>query len=62
LLEPRLTPAALIIADNADQNPDYLKRVRSSDGGYTSVPFADDVELSMYGGLSAARVLTDPGS
>jgi hypothetical protein len=26
---------------------DYLTRVRSPESGYISVPFADDVELSM---------------
>jgi len=47
LLERRLRTGALIIADNADWNPDYLAKVRSSTGGYLSVPFAGDVELSM---------------
>jgi predicted O-methyltransferase YrrM len=47
LLESRLKPGALIIADNADMSPDYLKRVRSPGNGYVSVPFAEDVELSM---------------
>jgi predicted O-methyltransferase YrrM len=47
LLEKRLKPGALIVADNADRSPEYLQRVRSPTGGYTSVPFADDVELSM---------------
>ena len=47
LLEERLRPGALIIADNADRSPEYLQRVRSTASGYTSVPFAEDVELSM---------------
>ncbi|KIQ33957.1 methyltransferase [Variovorax paradoxus] len=47
LVESRLRPGALIVADNADYSPDYLARVRSADSGYLSVPFADDVELSM---------------
>jgi len=47
LLEPRLRAGALILADNADWCPEYLARVRSPDGGYLSVPFAGDVELSM---------------
>jgi predicted O-methyltransferase YrrM len=46
LLEPQLRPGALIVADNADRSPEYLARVRES-GGYVSVPFAADVELSM---------------
>ncbi len=47
LVESRLRPGALIVADNADHSPEYLARVRASDGGYLSVPFAADVELSM---------------
>jgi len=46
LLEPRLRPGALLIADNADQCPEYLARVRDPAFGYVSVPFANDVELS----------------
>lgn len=47
LMESRLRPGALIVADNADDSPDYLTRVRSPDSGYLSVPFSQDVELSM---------------
>lgn len=47
LLGSRLRPGALIVADNADYSPDYLALVRSRANGYVSVPFADDVELSM---------------
>ena len=47
LLEKRLRAGALIVADNADRCPEYLSRVRSVGGPYLSVPFADDVELSM---------------
>jgi predicted O-methyltransferase YrrM len=47
LLEGRLHTGALVIADNADWNQDYLAKVRSPTGGYLSVPFARDVELSM---------------
>jgi predicted O-methyltransferase YrrM len=47
LLEPRLRPGALLVADNADQSPEYLARVRDPVNGYVSVPFANDVELSM---------------
>lgn len=47
LVESRLGPGALIVADNADMSPDYLERVRSPAQGYMSVPFAGDVELSM---------------
>jgi predicted O-methyltransferase YrrM len=47
LLEERLRTGALIVADNTDKSPDYLELVRSAADGYISVPFADDVELSM---------------
>ncbi len=47
LIESRLRPGALVIADNADFAPDYLERVRSPAGGYMSTPFGDEVELSM---------------
>jgi len=50
LLEAHLKPGTLIVADNADRTPDYLQLVRSSSQGYTSVPFAEDVELSMRTG------------
>ncbi len=47
LVEGRLRPGALIVADNADHSPDYLAIVRSPQAGYLSVPFGQDVELSM---------------
>ena len=47
LVEDRLRPGALIVADNADYSPDYLARVRSPASGYMSTPFGEDVELSM---------------
>jgi predicted O-methyltransferase YrrM len=47
LLESHLKPGALIVADNADMSPDYLKRVRAPGSGYMSAAFAEDVELSM---------------
>ncbi|TPJ35280.1 O-methyltransferase [Mesorhizobium sp. B2-6-5] len=47
LVESRLRPGALVIADNADFAPDYLQRMRSPAGGYISTPFGDEVELSM---------------
>lgn len=47
LLESSLRPGAFIIADNADYSPDYLARVRSPASGYMSIPFDEDVELSM---------------
>ncbi|MDR6513009.1 putative O-methyltransferase YrrM [Novosphingobium capsulatum] len=47
VLEPHLRPGSLILADNADYCPDYLAKVRAHAGGYLSLPFAQDVELSM---------------
>ncbi len=47
LLEDRLRPGALIVADDADMSPEYPARVRSPAKGYMSTPFVEDVELSM---------------
>lgn len=47
LVESHLRPGALIVADNADFSPEYLTRVRSPENGYLSVPFGEDVELSI---------------
>ncbi|PPQ16478.1 methyltransferase [Bradyrhizobium sp. AC87j1] len=47
LLEDHLGPGAIIVADNADDSPDYLARVRAPGSGYMSTPFAEDVELSV---------------
>ncbi|HVJ61764.1 MAG TPA: hypothetical protein VM555_03535 [Tahibacter sp.] len=47
LVQSRLRPGALIVADNADYSPDYLAHVRDPANGYLSTPFAEDVELSM---------------
>jgi predicted O-methyltransferase YrrM len=52
LVEGRLRIGALIVADNAEWSPDYLARVRSPDQGYMSVPFAEDIELSMRVGAA----------
>jgi len=47
LVEGRLRPGAVIIADNTDYCPDYLDRVGSAANGYWSMSFTDDVELSI---------------
>ena len=47
LVEDRLRPGAIIVADNADDSPDYLARVPAPGSGYMSTPFAEDVELSV---------------
>lgn len=47
LLESRLRPGALVLADDADQCPDYLERVRDPENGYLSVAVGSDIELSL---------------
>jgi predicted O-methyltransferase YrrM len=47
LLAPRLRPGAFVIADNADMCPEYVREVRAEGAPYVSIPFADDVELSV---------------
>lgn len=47
LVEKHLRPSALVVADNTDYCPEYLAHVRSPGNGYVSVPFADDIEVSM---------------
>ncbi len=47
LVESRLRPGAVIVADNTDYCPDYLERVGSAANGYWSMSFVDDVELSI---------------
>lgn len=47
LVESRLRPGALIVADNADYSPDYLAHVRNSDNGYLSTPLGGDVEVTV---------------
>ena len=47
LVEGHLKPGAIIDADNADDSPDYLARVRMPGSGYMSTAFAEDVELSV---------------
>ncbi|MGH8449890.1 O-methyltransferase [Pseudomonas sp.] len=46
-VEKHLRPGALVVADNTDYCPEYLAHVRSPANGYLSVPFADDIELSI---------------
>jgi predicted O-methyltransferase YrrM len=52
LLEPRLTPGALIVADNTsmDDTKPYLDHVRNQENGYVSVNFAardsDSMEIT----------------
>jgi predicted O-methyltransferase YrrM len=46
-VESRLRPGAILIADNADYCPEYLERVGNIANGYMSMPFSDEVELSI---------------
>lgn len=55
LVEARLRPGAIIVADNADDSPDYLARVRAPGSGYISTPFANDVELTLWAGSAPSR-------
>ena len=60
LLEPKLAPGALIVADDIDQRAmnDYLQYVRTPSNGYVSVPFLidDGMEISFYGVKEAQRL------
>ena len=47
LVAPRLRAGSYVVADNADACPDYKAQIRASDSGYLSIPFAEDVELTM---------------
>lgn len=47
LVESRLRPGAVIVADNADHCPDYVAHVGAVAHGYISLPFGDDVLLSV---------------
>jgi predicted O-methyltransferase YrrM len=47
LVAPRLRSGALLIADNANASPDYLARVRQPNGAFVSVPFSEEVEVSL---------------
>jgi predicted O-methyltransferase YrrM len=47
LLAPRLRAGAVLVADNADMCPEYLAHVRAPGGGYMSLPFGEDVELTI---------------
>jgi predicted O-methyltransferase YrrM len=47
LLAPRLHAGSCLVADNADACPEYIASVRAPGGGYVSVPFGEDVELTV---------------
>ena len=47
LITPHLKPGSLVIADDADMSPEYLAQVRNPQAGWLSIPFTNDVELSL---------------
>lgn len=46
LVAPKLRAGALIVADNADFCPEFLRKLREGNG-FVAVPFGPDVELAM---------------
>jgi predicted O-methyltransferase YrrM len=49
LVESRLRPGAVIIADNADHCPEYLEHVAAPPhAGYLSMVFTEEVELTIW--------------
>jgi predicted O-methyltransferase YrrM len=47
LVEDRLRPGALVLADDVDFSPEYLKHVRSQTASYLSSQVAEGIELSI---------------
>ncbi|MFT3838914.1 MAG: class I SAM-dependent methyltransferase [Myxococcaceae bacterium] len=47
LVAPKLRAGSCIVADNADASPQYLAVVRAAGSGYLSMPFSEDVELTV---------------
>lgn len=47
LVAPHLRAGSYLVADNADACPEYKALVRAEHSGYLSLPFGDDVELSV---------------
>ncbi|MFT3922138.1 MAG: class I SAM-dependent methyltransferase [Myxococcales bacterium] len=47
LVSARLRPGSFLVADNADACPAYLARVRAAGSGFLSLPFGEDVELTV---------------
>jgi predicted O-methyltransferase YrrM len=52
-IEPRLREGSIVLADNADMAPKFLERVRGANAPYVSLPFGDDVEVSMFTGRTS---------
>lgn len=47
LVEARLRPGSLLVADDADRCPEFVSRMREDERHYLSVPLAGDLEISM---------------
>lgn len=47
LVEDRLRPGALVLADDVDFSPEYLKHLRSQTASYLSTQVAEGIELSI---------------
>ena len=47
LVAPRLRSGSVIVADNVDASPQLVARMRAPDSGFMSVPFGEDVEVSL---------------
>jgi predicted O-methyltransferase YrrM len=47
LVQPHFHVGSLVVADNADINPEYLAVVRAARSGYVSTSVGPDVELSL---------------
>ncbi len=47
LVAPKLRIGGLILADDAEMCPEYLRHIRTSKERYLSLPLAGDIELSM---------------
>jgi predicted O-methyltransferase YrrM len=47
LVESKLRAGSFLVADNADACPEYKAIVRAPGSGYLSIPFGEDVELTM---------------
>ncbi|HTZ60990.1 MAG TPA: class I SAM-dependent methyltransferase [Acidobacteriaceae bacterium] len=47
LIEGRLRPGALVLADDADRSPEFVSWIRSDSNRYLSVPLTGDLEISM---------------
>jgi predicted O-methyltransferase YrrM len=47
LVESRLRPGALVLADDARYCADFVNKMRASASSYVSVPLAGDLEMAM---------------